>query len=136
MHAVATAMRLQDPTILAAMDGLEAASPTPPQASRKESSVFYPIIFGLVFEALANHSNDAPSSNSSAMAASTALQTLYSLVRPEYSGNALFEAPTFNELIGLFYRMTLTESAETQLLLLQTIVSLISSRDPANLQGR
>lgn len=139
MHAVAVAMRRADPYILLAMDGLDTPSPSdppppPPSNTRSESAAFYPIILGLVFEALVSHSADAVSTAASRLSASVALETLASLVRPEYSGAALFEPATFNELVGLFYRMTLTEGAETQLSLVKTIVSLVTSRDPATLR--
>jgi hypothetical protein len=134
MHACAIAMKSGDPTILAALDAQE--TPQVPFKPRSESCVFYPILFGLVFEALASHTSDSTSSSLDALAVSIALETLTSLVRPEYSGLALFEPATFNELIGLFYRMILTECAEHQILLIPVIVSLVDSREVSTIRGK
>lgn len=133
MHAVAAAMQRKDAFILAAMDGLEAPATEASTSARKESTLFYPIILGLVFEAL-SQSTDVTSSPSNRLSSSVALKTLTWLVRPEYSGSTIFETSTFSELVALFYRMTLTEPADIQLALVRMIVSLATSRDAGDLQ--
>ncbi|KAF8315585.1 ARM repeat-containing protein [Clavulina sp. PMI_390] len=130
MHAVACSMMRNDPAILAAMDGQE-PSLTASKTPQTEGTSLYPVILGLVFEALAQ-GTDASLSTSRPSSA-VALKTLRSLVRPEYSGNALFEPSTFSELVGLFYRMALTETPDIQGILVDTIISIVTSRDTKTL---
>lgn len=135
LRAVATAMQSGDKHILAAMDGEEDVAAIP--AKRTSPTQYYPIIFGLVYEALSTGSADSSSSasSSSRYACITALQALRSLVRPEYSGNALFEPAIFDEFTALCYRMAMTEPPDVLLLLVDVVVSLVRSRDPSSLRG-
>jgi hypothetical protein len=127
-------MQRGDPHIWAAMNGLQTSAEIPPSSRRTGGVAFYPIMLGLVFEALSANSADAVNPLARRLSSSVALQTLASLVRPEYSGAVLFEPSTFSEILGLWYRLTLTETAEIQSALIQTIVSLVKSHDSTTLR--
>jgi len=126
-------MQAGDPAMLAAMDGRELGTnmkinglATVPD----EPTLFFFIIFGLVFEALATssaESNLTTSTRESTVIA--ALQALKCLVRPEYSGKALLEPTTFDEFISLCYRMAMTENAVIQVHLVEMVTALAASQD-------
>ncbi|KAI5117719.1 hypothetical protein M0805_001805 [Coniferiporia weirii] len=134
LHAIATAMKLGDTCVLAAMDGLESVdgegSPSSVQgmANREEPSALFFAIFGLVYEALASSSADATSSPKLRQNAIIALEALKGLVRPEYSGKALLEPTIFSEFTGLCYRMSMTESAAVQVHLVEAIAIFATSQ--------
>lgn len=117
-------MDVNDPGVQAAMDGLE--SPAPPTtngtqvAPRTEPTALFFVIFGLVYEALSVNSSDSPSAQRSVISL-IAMRTLKNLVRSEYAGTALLDAPIFDELVSLWYRMAMTETAALQVHLLETI---------------
>lgn len=124
LQAVASAMDTHDPCVQAAMDGLESpatatanGTATPP---RTEPTALFFVIYGLVYEALSVNSSDAPSAQRNTISL-IAMHTLNNLVRPEYAGNALLDAPIFDELISLWYRMAMTETPALQIQLLETI---------------
>lgn len=126
-------MRSQDPSILAAMDGLDApAADGPakaePKGPRDEPTAFFFPVFGLVFEALSSQSSEAASTQDSIDMTVTSLDALRSLVRPEYCGSAILDQGVFDELIGLCYRLALTEPALVQRHLVETIASLAVSQ--------
>ncbi|EJD52751.1 ARM repeat-containing protein [Auricularia subglabra TFB-10046 SS5] len=133
LKAVSISMKSQDPTILAAMDGLD--GPPTEGAAKPEGSIpkdeptafFFPV-FGLVFEALSSQSSEASSTADSMEMTITSLDALKSLVRPEYCGSAVLESAIFDELIGLSYRLALTEPALVQHHLVEAISSLAVSQ--------
>ena len=124
-------MRAEDPTILAAMDGLErpADAATNGKTGRRDdpTAFFFPV-FGLVFEALSSQAPDASSTTGTVQMTITALDAMKSLVRPEYSGSAMLESVIFDEVIGLSYRLALTEPAVVQQHLVEMITSLALSQ--------
>ncbi|TDL16333.1 clathrin-coated vesicle protein [Rickenella mellea] len=131
MQAVATAMKANDPNILAAMDGQETVdtSTQSDKASlRQEPTAMFFALFGLVFEALASSSADSTSTIALRQNAVTALETLKSLVKPEYSGAALLDPVIFDEFTSLCYRMAMTESAAVQVHLAEAVASFSSSQ--------
>ncbi|KZW00275.1 clathrin-coated vesicle protein [Exidia glandulosa HHB12029] len=141
LRAVSNSMRAQDPTILAAMDGLEAPNTdnlpkTDSRGLREDPTAFFFPVFGLVFEALSSQSSEASSSQESTEMTVTALEALKSLVRPEYSGSAVLDQAIFDELIGLCYRLALTEPALVQRHLVETISSLAVSQGDRLLRGK
>ncbi|KAJ7464426.1 hypothetical protein FB451DRAFT_1489674 [Mycena latifolia] len=80
LQAVAAAMQANDPHILAAMDGREVgkdATPPAKEARREEPSMFFFIVFGLVYEMLATAS--AKSSSSATSRQSTVIAALQTL---------------------------------------------------------
>ena len=137
MHAVATAMKGNDPYVLAAMDGHEKFDSTQEQtslithstsATRDEPTALFFALFGLVYEALAASSADATPSTALRENAVIALETTKSLVKPEYSGKALLDPTIFSEFTGLCYRMAMTESAAVQIHLVEAVAAFATSQ--------
>jgi hypothetical protein len=129
LEAVAQNMRSNEPYLLAAMDGQDTASDDVKQATldplRKEPCAMFFVIFGLIFEALSTASVAPDSSNSTQQPATVAaFRALQSIVAPQFSGQALMEQTTFKELIGLCYRIAMTESASMQLHLIAALSAL------------
>ena len=126
-------MQAGDPAMLAAMDGHEPSTELKtngPTTVRGEPTVFFFIIFGLVFEALATSSAESNLTTSTREpTVIAALQALKCLVRPEYSGKALLEPTTFDEFISLCYRMAMTETAAIQVHLVEMVAALATSQD-------
>jgi HEAT repeat-containing protein 5 len=125
-------MECGDPHIHASMDGQEfhAGAKPPRFGKREEPTVFFFVIFGLVYEALATSSPESTSAASARQAlVISALQTLKSLVRPEYSGKAIMEPMIFEEFISLCYRIAMTESARIQVHLLEMLSVFAASQD-------
>ncbi|KAJ7168806.1 clathrin-coated vesicle protein [Mycena filopes] len=135
LQAVATSMLANDPHILAAMDGQElgkdAKAPVK-EPQRAEPSMFFFVVFGLVYEALATASAESSSSATSRQTTViAALQTLKCLVRPEYAGKAMMEPAIFDEFISLCYRMAMTESARIQIHLVEVLAIMAATQDAA-----
>lgn len=132
LQAVAAAMQANDPHILAAMDGRELADAAAPakEVRREEPTMFFFIVFGLVYEALATASAEASSSTTSRQSTViAALQTLKCLVRPEYAGKAIMEPAIFDEFISLCYRMAMTETAGIQIHLVEVLTIVAATQD-------
>lgn len=132
LQAVALAMDVEESGILNAMDGREGESVVTSNdalTKRNEPVVFFFVIFGLVYEALAAPSSDATSPALRQRIIVAALQALKSLVNPKYAGNALSEPTTFDELISLFYRIAMTENAIIQVYLIRVATALATSQD-------
>lgn len=122
-------MQSDDPSILAAMDGQEVPSSQPPSKtqldSREEPTVFFFVVFGLVYEALATSTADAgPDAQRTSI---VSLQSLKCLVKRKYCGRVFNDPPLFEELLNLFYRMALTEPSGVQVHLVEAIASLAES---------
>ena len=129
LHAVSIAMQKDDPSIVAAMDGQEGPTSQPPSKAQSETredpTVFFFVVFGLVYEALATSTSDAnPEARRTAV---VSLQALKCLVRRKYCGRVFSDPPLFEELLNLFYRMALTEPSGVQIHLVETIASLADS---------
>ncbi|KAI0668842.1 ARM repeat-containing protein [Trametes maxima] len=126
LHAVAISMQNDDPNILAAMDGQETMPATKVSTdTRDEPTVFFYVVFGLVYEALATSTPDAdPDAQRTSI---ISLQALKCLVRRKYCGKVFNDPPIFEELLNLFYRMALTEPSGVQLHLVEATASLASS---------
>ncbi|KAG7093998.1 hypothetical protein E1B28_007627 [Marasmius oreades] len=130
LQAVAAAMRAGDLNILAAMDGRESARDLEsPNKSRDEPAVFFYVIFGLVYEALATSTSDSTDSASRQAFMSTALQALKSLVKPEYAGKAILEPTIFDEFISVCYRIAMTEAASVQVHLIEVLAAFACTQD-------
>lgn len=114
------------------MDGRETTSDfksNGPTSLREDPTVFFFVVFGLVYEALATSADSNLTTSTRQLMVTAALQTLKCLVRPEYSGKALLDPTTFDELISLCYRMAMTESAGIQSQLVEMMTALASSQD-------
>ncbi|PIL25912.1 hypothetical protein GSI_11665 [Ganoderma sinense ZZ0214-1] len=134
LNAVAIAMQNDDPSILAAMDGQDAPPTQPdPKATpetREEPTVFFFVVFGLVYEALATSTPDSgPEAQRTSI---VSLQALKCLVRRKYCGRVFNDPPLFEELLNLFYRMALTEPSGVQIHLVEAIASLADSIKSTN----
>ena len=117
-----------DAHVLAALDGSEVTANGAPQSvPRTEPTALFFVIFGLVYEALA--SPDTDSSSGHRAISVIALKCLKYLVRPQYSGHALLDQANFDELISLFYRMTITEPPIVVVHILEVISSFVVSQD-------
>ncbi|KZT18252.1 clathrin-coated vesicle protein [Neolentinus lepideus HHB14362 ss-1] len=129
LQAVSSAMNENDPNILAAMDGLEDISPSSTdQSSRKDPTAMFFVLFGLIYDALASASVDSTTTPASRRTSEIALCALKSLVRPEYSGQALLQPSVLEEFIGLCYRLAMTESSEAQIHLLGALTAFAISQ--------
>lgn len=120
---------------MAAMDGVDfhPDSNNPNVGKREEPTVFFFVVFGLVYEALSTSSADSASTSSTRQTlVISALQALKCLVRPEYSGKAIWEPTIFDEFISLCYRMAMTESANIQVHLIEVLSNLAASQDNPN----
>ena len=127
-------MQNDDPSILAAMDGQENPPLQPPAKAqtdgRDEPTVFFFVVFGLVYEALATSTADAgPDAQRTSI---VSLQALKCLVKRKYCGRVFNDPPLFEELLNLFYRMALTEPSGVQLHLVEAIASLADSIKSTN----
>jgi hypothetical protein len=123
-------MQDRDPHVLAAMDGNDSViNGSTNNGIRSEPTALFFVIFGLVYEALATASPESENTGSSRKLPVIALKSLKSLVAPDYSGYALFEPSTFDELMSLFYRMAITESALVRIHLVETISALAVSQN-------
>jgi hypothetical protein len=121
LQAVATFMETRDSSIRYAMDGLEASSSGPIEASsRGEPTALFFVIFGLVYETLSGSYSDSSSSPRSNVS-QVVLKAMRSLVRPEYAGRALLEPLIFHELLSLWYRMAMIEPPVVQMHLVEAI---------------
>ncbi|KAJ4473613.1 clathrin-coated vesicle protein [Lentinula aciculospora] len=125
LQAVASSMQAKDPYIAAAMDGREQETTVAidnSKSTREEPTTFFYIVFGLVYEALAEASTDSLTNSAARQASVVAsLQTLKFLVRPEYAGKAMLDPIIFDEFISVCYRLAMTESAPIQIHLLEVM---------------
>ncbi|GAB1525330.1 hypothetical protein RhiTH_008488 [Rhizoctonia solani] len=137
LAAVGCEMKAGDPHILQAMDGIDPATTTinTSKVTRKDPTGCFFVILGLVYEALSNASSDSTATSETKATALTAIQVLAYLVRPEYAGQAILDQPIFDELVALWYRMTMTEPWSIQTYLVGTIASLAKSQHATIRQG-
>ncbi|ELU42761.1 HEAT repeat protein [Rhizoctonia solani AG-1 IA] len=138
LAAVGCEMKAGDPHILQAMDGIDPATTTinTSKVTRKDPTGCFFVILGLVYEALSNASSDSTATSETKATALTAIQVLAYLVRPEYAGQAILDQPIFDELVALWYRMTMTEPWSIQTYLVGTIASFAKSQHATIRQGR
>ncbi|KAJ3824050.1 clathrin-coated vesicle protein [Lentinula raphanica] len=130
LQAVASSMQAKDPYIAAAMDGSESITNSDnSQRSREEPTTFFYIVFGLVYEALAQASTDSLTNSATRQASVIAsLQALKSLVKPEYAGNAILDPAIFDEFISICYRLAMTEAAPIQIHLVEVMTVFAASQ--------
>ncbi|KAG8794872.1 hypothetical protein FRC12_020730, partial [Ceratobasidium sp. 428] len=130
LAAVGCAMKANDPHLIQAMDGHDpatAAAPTNRGVRREPTECFF-VILGLVYESLSAVSSDSAATPESQAVALTSIQVLAYLTRPEYAGQAILDPPIFEELIALWYRMSMTEPWEIQTYLVAAVASLVRSQ--------
>lgn len=132
LHAVVTEMKIGGPQVFLVMDGLEpdVESTYTILTERVEPTALFFALFGLVYEALTVSSADATPSARIRRNAIIALEALKHLVKPSFSGRTLLDPPIFSELMSLCYRMAMTESAATQVHLVEAISSFATTQAP------
>lgn len=140
LQAVASVMEIEDPYVIAAIDGREHTpnQQTPQSAGpHDEPKAFFFVLFGLVYEALVSSSAELSSTNISRQSALVAaLRALKSLVKPVYSGKALLESTIYDEFTGLCYRLALTEAAFIQAPLIETLATFATSQTSTTVDSR
>jgi HEAT repeat-containing protein 5 len=124
---MAIMMKANDPYILSAMDGKEGKS-TATSSQRDGPAAFFFVIFGLVYESLAESSTSSASSASASLVTIATLEALESLVKPEYAGKAILDSTIFDEFTTLCYRMAMMETAEVHIPLVRTVASLATTQ--------
>jgi HEAT repeat-containing protein 5 len=124
---MAIMMKANDPYILSAMDGKEGKS-TVTNDQRDGPAAFFFVIFGLIYESLAESSTSSASSGSANLVTIATLEALESLVKPEYAGKAILDGTVFDEFTTLCYRMAMMETAEVHIPLVRTIASLATTQ--------
>lgn len=130
LQAVASAMMANDPYILAAMNGQDDGKLiTTNGAASKEPAVFFFVVYGLVYEALASatDSSAVPAQHQRSVLGS--LLALKSLVRPEYAGKAIMEPSIYDEFISVCYRLAMTETATVQIHLVDVLTVFATTQD-------
>ncbi|TFY57214.1 hypothetical protein EVG20_g8633 [Dentipellis fragilis] len=131
LQAIAIAMEAQDPFIRGAIDGIEIRDGQSINGansnSRKDPAALFFVIFGLVYEALSSMPESTSTGRNNLPL--IALRTMRNIVRPEYAGQALLEPTIFDELLNLWYRMAMTESALVQVQLVETIAIFASTQN-------
>lgn len=132
LHAIALLLKARNSLAIAAFSGndISDADKNIPLTTAKEPALFFYVIFGLAFEILADpssfHTADEDKSRS-AQTASLALEAMEGLLLPSIAGPALIRDGLYEELCGLFYRLTITESLAVQARVIQ-VVSQIASQ--------
>lgn len=143
LHAVAVLINQNDPSIAKAMDGEPttgsetAAAPTN-SAFRSEPTLFFFVLYGLAFEALASTASAGSISNEAAQETQTmriALQAMRSLSKAQYAGSALLQDSIFEELCNLAYRLVMTEPVPVQISVVEMLAGLASSYGTRLLDG-
>ena len=79
------------------------------------------------------HKNDRDADPDAQRTSIISLQALKCLVRRKYCGKVFNDPPLFEELLNLFYRMSLTEPSGVQIHLVEAIASLAESIKADNL---
>jgi hypothetical protein len=122
LHAVASLLISKDPNMTKAMDGIEAVNgsnaPSTDRASTSEPTLFFFVIFGLAFEALATGQSGTSGKFE------VALQAIEGLVTPDIAGSALLQEGIFDELCNLCYRLTITEAPAVQIRVIRIVSRL------------
>lgn len=144
MQAVSILLAIDHPAIVKAMDGerldeIQGDSKTAVNSSafRSEPTMLFFALYGLAFEALSTGPNTT-SANETAKNArmqSVALQAIKTLAKPQYSGTALLQDSTFEELCNLCYRIVLTEGVPVQAGIIDLVVGLTESFSSRLLDG-
>ena len=130
LEALALAMKVNDASILEAFgyDQSQEQGTTIPTATIRPGPLpnFF-VVYGLAFETI-SRSFGNPAARQESIAATKALQTL---VKPIYSGAALFSSSIFDELCTLCYRVAIGEGATLRTEMVQIMSNFASSRGPA-----
>lgn len=130
LEALALAMKANDASILEAFGydhSREQGSDLTAITIRPGPLPNFFVVYGLAFETI-SRSFGNPAARHESIAAAKALQTL---VKPIYSGAALFSSSIFDELCTLCYRIAIGEGASLRTEMMQVMSSFASSRGPS-----
>ncbi|SAM82403.1 related to LAA1-AP-1 accessory protein involved in TGN-endosome transport [Ustilago bromivora] len=141
LQAVTGLLHDNDARALAAMDGeinpAAAGSNTaaaPPKA-RSEPCLFFFVLYGLAFEALATRSSNSVESVQEGKVMRISLRAMTALSKPQVAGSALLQDTLFSELCNLWYRLVMTEPPAVQISVLETIGGMAASYGKLLLSG-
>ncbi len=131
LQAVTGLLQNNDVGALAAMDGepvpvstgANAAGPKP----RSEPCLFFFVLYGLAFEALATRSSSSVESAQEGAVMRISLRAMTALSKPQVAGSALLQDTLFSELCNLWYRLVMTEPPSVQISVLETIGGMAAS---------
>ncbi|KAJ9479387.1 AP-1 accessory protein LAA1 [Pseudozyma hubeiensis] len=131
LQAVTGLLHDSDARALAAMDGETAPATTASNATannaRSEPCLFFFVLYGLAFEALATRSSSSAESLHESTVMRISLRAMTSLSRPQVAGSALLQDTLFSELCNLWYRLVMTEPPAVQVSVLETIGGMAAS---------
>lgn len=117
-------MKADDPMMIRAMDGADPASADLVNGQhRQEPTLYWPVLFGLAYEAAAT-SAAASDDPASAQSMETALLGLEALCQPSVAGNVFAKDAVFDELCNLCYRLAATEAPRSQILVTRVVLQL------------
>ncbi|PWN53232.1 hypothetical protein IE53DRAFT_199598 [Violaceomyces palustris] len=131
LHAVAVLMNANHPAILKAMDGEPTSTDAAPATNsappifRSEPTLFFFVLYGLAFEALASMAGKEGALESQIMR--IALQAMRSLSKAQYAGTALLQDSIFEELCNLAYRLVMTEPPAVQMSVIEMMSGFAAS---------
>lgn len=134
LQAVTGLLHDNDPRALAAMDGETNAAAAPPKA-RSEPCLFFFVLYGLAFEALATRSSNSVESVQEGKVMRISLRAMTALSKPQVAGSALLQDTLFSELCNLWYRLVMTEPPAVQISVLETIGGMAASYGKLLLSG-
>ncbi|SJX63142.1 related to LAA1-AP-1 accessory protein involved in TGN-endosome transport [Sporisorium reilianum f. sp. reilianum] len=131
LQAVTGLLHDSDARALAAMDGetvpaTAGSNATAPKA-RSEPCLFFFVLYGLAFEALATRSSSSVESVQEGKVMRISLRAMTALSKPEVAGSALLQDTLFSELCNLWYRLVMTEPPAVQVSVLETIGGMAAS---------
>ncbi|WAR63445.1 hypothetical protein PtB15_17B44 [Puccinia triticina] len=134
MKATASLIKAKNPIILQAFDGVDLSNPEQQSKSvepRTEPALYFHVLLGLVYEAAATTASigtEDPSSITT-QTMETALFSLDALLQIEVVGSEGLQKDNavFGEICNLCYRLTATESARVQVLVVRCIMQLAHS---------
>ncbi|GAC76103.1 uncharacterized conserved protein [Moesziomyces antarcticus T-34] len=132
LQAVTGLLSDNDGVVLAAMDGgTSLSTATAPGAAapkaRSEPCLFFFVLYGLAFEALATRSSTSIETAHEGQVLRISLRAMTALSKPQVAGSALLQEALFSELCNLWYRLVMTEPPAVQISVLETIGGMAAS---------
>ena len=139
LQAVTGLLHDGDERALAAMDGesvpTTGATETAAAKTRSEPRLFFFVLYGLAFEALATRSSNSVESAQEGKVMRISLRAMTALSKPQVAGSALLQEALFSELCNLWYRLVMTEPPAVQVSVLETIGGMAASYGKLLLSG-
>lgn len=131
LQAVTGLLHDNDARAFAALDGETTPATAGPNTTasnaRSEPCLFFFVLYGLAFEALATRSSGSVESLQQGTVMRISLRAMTSLSRPQVAGSALLQDTLFSELCNLWYRLVMTEPPAVQVSVLETIGGMAAS---------